>query len=132
MLSLPEEVLRRVGRFRGGDRASLGDLARLRGGEAEWLSPRPVRLGGGDIEWLGRRPRRGGEAERDRFCVLRRGGVTDLETDLDTDLDKVLPLGVSLCLPLRGGVREIDRLRSRARVRDGEREREYEDPVYDE
>jgi hypothetical protein len=35
MLSLPEDVLRRATRFWGGDRESLGDLARLRGGEAE-------------------------------------------------------------------------------------------------
>jgi hypothetical protein len=59
-----------------------------------------------------------------RLAALR-GGVRDLVIDLV----KLLPLRLSLPLLFRGGAREAERSRS---VRDGDRELEYEDPVYDE
>lgn len=63
----------------------------------------------------------------------RRGGVMDL----DIDLVKLRPRSLSLPFPLLawGGLRNIERrLSSRARVRECDRDRdfEYEDPVYDE
>jgi hypothetical protein len=87
------------------------------------------RLGGGDLESLtSRRPLRGGVSDGDSRLAFRRGGVTDLVMDLL----KLRPLSGSFPLLFRGGVRERDRLRSRARVRDGERDFEYDEPVYDE
>lgn len=75
----------------------------------------------GDLESLkSRRPLRGGVIERESRLTLRRGGVTDLVMDLV----KLRPLSFSFPLPFRGGVRETERLRSRARVRDGERDLE--------
>ena len=60
--------------------------------------------------------------------ALRRGGVTDLVTDLV----RLRPLCLSFPLLFRGGVMDSERLLFTARVRDGDRDLEYEDPVYDE
>lgn len=72
---------------------------------------------------------RGGVTDTDSRLVARRGGVTDR----DRDLVKLRP---RFSFMPRGGVGETERLRSRARVRDGvlerERDLEYEEPVYEE
>jgi len=81
--------------------------------------------------------------DRDSRLTVRRGGVTDRDSDLD-GLRLPLPLlrgglrdsdldGLRLALPLlRGGVREIDLPQPAARLGDGERDLEYEEPVYTE
>ena len=56
----------------------------------------------------------------------------DLDMDLEIDLDRLRPRCLLLLRFTLGGVSEGDRPPSKARVRAGEPDLEYEDPVYDE
>ena len=65
--------------------------------------------------------------DRESRLMFRRGGVIDL----DNDLVKLRPLSFSLPLPFLGGDLENERLRSIARVLEGDLDREpdLEEPV---
>jgi hypothetical protein len=128
-------VFRRIARFVGGgdlDIERLSDRPRLGGGLCEKLSRRRRR--GGEREMLSDtlRPLRGGVIERDTGRPFRLGGVMDRDNDLDIERERGRPRASSLPLPFRGGVLDMERLRSIPRGREYDRDLDFDEPLYDE
>jgi hypothetical protein len=61
----------------------------------------------------------------------RGGGEFEGDKDRVTERVKLRPRLRSPSLAILGGVRDTDRRRSGARSREGDRDPEYEDPVYE-
>ncbi len=70
--------------------------------------------------------------DRESRRASRRSGDIERVTERLIERVKLRPLFRSLSLAILGGVCDTDRPRGKSRVRDGDRDPEYEDPVYEE